>query len=146
MSNIKFSVLMSVYKNDDIDCIKQAIDSILNQTLPANQIVIMVDGPITNAVYELLQEYENNILEIEIMYQSENRGLGITLNSGINICKYDYIARMDADDYSLPNRFEKQIKYLEKHPLIDVLGSNITEYDNSLNIILSQKTVPENDD
>ncbi len=145
MDTIKFSVLMSVYKKDKPEYVKIAIDSILNQTLKPNQYVIMIDGPISDKLREMLLKYENQHDIIDLHFRDKNLGLGLTLNEGINYCKYGYIARMDADDAALPTRFEKQIHYLEKHPEIDVIGTNMYEYDEEMENIISQKVVPEND-
>ena len=142
MKKIKFSVLMSVYKNDFPEYVDKAINSVLAQTLLPNQFVIMVDGPISNKLNQCLKEYEKNDL-FDIYYRKENKGLGITLNEGLLKCKYDYVARMDADDESMPDRFEKQIDFLRNHLEIDCVGSNMLEYDENMNHIVSQKKVPE---
>ena len=143
--NIKFSCLMSVYKNDKPEYVALAIDSILNQTLKPNQYVIVVDGPISDELKALLLDYEKKDEIIELHFREKNLGLVLTLNEGLGYCKYEYVARMDADDYSLPDRFEKQIEYLSKNPEIAVIGSNVTEYDEELNNISSHKCVPETD-
>lgn len=142
MKKIKFSVLMSVYKGDDADNVKVAIDSIINQTLVPNQIVIIADGPISEKVEKLLKEYQKNEI-FNIYFRKENLGLGLTLKEGIEYCKYDYIARMDADDYSLPNRFEKQISFLEKNSDVSIIGSIIEEFSDDINVIESTRIVPE---
>lgn len=141
MEKAKFSVLMSVYKNDIPEYVEVAINSILNQTLMPNEIVIMVDGPISNELEQLLMKYEKNEL-VNIYYRKENKGLGITLNEGLLKCKYDYVARMDADDESMPNRFEKQIEYLSRNSDIDCIGTNMVEYDEKMKKVISQKKVP----
>ena len=145
MNKIKFSVLMSVYKNDTPENVKVAIDSILNQTLQPNQFVIMVDGKIPSKLEKMLDEVceKNNIIELH--KRDKNLGLGLTLNEGIKYCKYDYIARMDSDDYSYPYRFEEEIEYLSKHPEVDIVGSAIEEYDETLNTKLAERVVPESD-
>lgn len=145
MKEIKFSVLMSIYKDDKPKYLKTAIDSILNQTLKPNQYVIMIDGPICDELKDTLLEYEKKNKIIELHFREKNLGLGLTLNEGLNYCKYDYVARMDADDESLPTRFENQINFLESHPEIDVIGTNLIEYDENLEKIISQKKVPETD-
>ena len=142
MSSIKFSVLMSVYKNDVPKYLEAAINSLLVQTLKPNQIVIMVDGPISKDLDNILKKYKKNSL-FNIYYRKDNKGLGITLNEGLAKCKYDYVARMDADDESMPDRFEKQISYLKNHLDIDCIGSNMIEYDEKMNQVISQKIVPE---
>lgn len=145
MSKIKFSVLMSVYKNDKSEYVKIAIDSILNQTLRPNQYVIMVDGPISEDLKKILLDYEKKDNIVELHFREKNLGLGLTLNEGLNYCNYEYVARMDADDEALPNRFEEQIKYLEDNPEVDVIGANMYEYDEEMKNIISQKKVPETD-
>ena len=145
MKKIKFSVLMSVYKNDKSEDVKVAIDSLLNQTLLPNQIVILEDGKVSKKLDDLLENYSKKHKIIEIYKREQNLGLGLTLNEGLNYCKYDYVARMDADDYSYPNRFEEEIRYLESHPDIDVVGCNIDEYDENLSKKLAVRVVPEFD-
>lgn len=145
MNKIQFSVLMSVYKNDNPNYLETAINSLLNQTLKPNQIVIMVDGPISAELDSILNRFKNNQL-FNIYYRNVNKGLGITLNDGLKKCKYDYVARMDADDESEIDRFEKQIAFLKKKPDVDCVGSNMIEYDEYMNQIISQKIVPETND
>lgn len=145
MNKIKFSVLMSVYKNDRATDVKLAIDSVLKQTLKPNQFVIMVDGKISKELEKLLDEYDLNQAVIEIHKRDNNLGLGLTLNEGLTYCKYEYVARMDADDYCYPMRFERQVSYIESHPEIDIIGCNIEEYDQCLKEKLALRIVPETD-
>lgn len=146
VNKIKFSVLMSVYKNDKPEYIKVAVDSLLNQTVLPSQIVIIEDGKVSNDLDNLLENYAKENKIIEIHKREQNIGLGLTLNEGLNYCKYDYVARMDADDYSKPTRFEKEIAYIKKHPEVDVVGCLIEEYDEQLNNKLATRTVPEKDE
>ena len=143
---IKFSVLMSVYKNDKPEYVKIAIDSLLTQTTLPSQIVIIEDGKVSNELDSLLDNYAKENKTIEIHKRKQNIGLGLTLNEGLNYCKYDYIARMDADDYSMPTRFEKEIEYIRKHPEIDVVGCLIEEYDEQMTDKLATRVVPEKDE
>ena len=145
MNDIKFSCLMSVYRNDKPEHVAIAINSILNQTLKPSQYVIVVDGPISTELKDLLLNYESNNNIIELYFRENNIGLGLTLNEGLEHCKFDYVARMDADDYSEPIRFERQIDLLRNNNDIAVIGSNIVEYDEKLNNIDSCKSVPETD-
>lgn len=146
MKKIEFSVLMSVYKNDTPENVKVAIDSILNQTLQPNQFVIMVDGKIPSKLEKMLDEVCEKNSIIELHKRDKNLGLGLTLNEGIKYCKYDYIARMDSDDISLPNRFEKQIEFIRNNPSYDVIGGNIVEFDDLTNKDISNRNVPEKHD
>lgn len=131
---LKFSVLMSVYKNEKPEYLKQAIESIVNQTLMPNEIVIVKDGLLTDELNQVVKYYKDNYKNLfRIIAFSENRGLGLALREGIMACYNEYIARMDTDDIALPDRFEKQFSYLVMHPEIDILGSWIKEFSNNPN-------------
>ncbi|HHX67666.1 MAG TPA: glycosyltransferase [Gallicola sp.] len=127
---LKFSVLMSVYKNDDSKHLKSALESIYeNQTLKPNEIVIVLDGPLTSELYNTIDKFKNDKDPIVIIVPLEkNVGLGEALRIGTTYCSYEYIFRMDADDISDSKRFESQVKYLKNNPNIDVLGSDIKEF------------------
>lgn len=129
MSN-KYSVLMSVYKNDSPEYLKIALESIYdNQTRKPDEIVVVFDGPLKDRLYSVLDEFRKGKESIVKYYPQEvNRGLGEALRIGSCLCTGDYILRMDSDDVSDPCRFEKQIAYVEAHPDIDVLGSDIAEF------------------
>ena len=134
---------MSVYKNDKLEYVIKAIDSVLNQSIRPNQYVIMIDGPIDDKLKKILLEYEKKDKIIELYFREENKGLGITLNEGLNNCKYEYVARMDADDESCKNRFEEQLKILLANINIDVVGCNVLEYDENMKRVLCEKRVPQ---
>jgi len=121
------AVIMSVYKNDKPDLFKKALDSVVRQTYPSEKIRIYfgIDG-------EISKELEDIIANCNIIYKiqrnEKNIGLGPTLNKLVNILENEkFIFRMDADDVSLPNRFEAQIKYMLQNPKIDILGTAIIE-------------------
>ncbi len=130
---MKYSVLMSVYKNDDPDYLKLALESIYEkQTVRPDEIVVVFDGPITEKLKSVLDEFTQGKESIVFYYPQElNRGLGEALRIGSEKCNGDYIFRMDSDDISDAQRFEKQIAYLEAHPEIDVLGTDIAEFQRS---------------
>ena len=129
--SITFSVLMSVYKNDSHEFLKLALESIYEkQTLKPNEIVVVFDGPLTDELYAVLNDFKLNKENIVKYYpQPINQGLGEALRIGATHCTGDYILRMDSDDISDSLRFEKQIGYISLHPEIDVLGSDIAEFD-----------------
>lgn len=146
MENVdKFSVLISVYKKESALNLKKALDSIINQTLKPTEIVLVEDGPLTDELSTLINTYQLNYGFINVVKLEKNVGLGRALNIGLNHCKYQYVARMDSDDFSHIDRFEKQIKFMINNPSIDVIGCNVDEYDEYLNLILSKKIVPEKD-
>ena len=139
---IPFSVLMSVYQNDKAPDVSDALDSVLRQTVKPDQIVLVLDGPVPDQLRSTIERYadENGVLELVPL--EENVGLGKALNAGLAYCRNEYVARMDSDDLSLPDRFEKQLSYLEAHPETDVLGGQIAEFDSAMEKELAVRSVP----
>lgn len=122
-------VIMSVYKNDNPFHLKLSIDSIISQTINKFKFLIGVDGPVESDLEFVLKSYESNV-SVEIFWFDKNRGLTEVLNDLINKSSQynpEFIARMDADDISKLDRFEKQVKFLEDNPTIDVVGGAIEE-------------------
>lgn len=127
--DIQFSVLISVYKKEKPEYLKAALESIVNQTLKPTEIVIVKDGLLTKELDECIEDFQKkNSKLFKILAFKENRGLGLALRDGVKACKYEYIARMDSDDISKRDRFEKQFNYIQKHPEIALLGTWITEF------------------
>lgn len=128
---MKISVLLSIYINDDPNYLKCALNSIyFDQTRKPDEIVIVFDGQLNESLYDVVNEFTKDIKDIcKIIPLEENHGLGEALRIGSLSCTGDYIFRMDADDISIPKRFETQVAYLEENPLIDVLGSDIAEFE-----------------
>ena len=139
---LKFSVLMSVYKNDNVDYLKIAIDSVINQTLKPNEIVIVQDGPISKELEDVISEYINKYEIIKTVPLAKNQGLGKALNVGLNYCSYDIVARMDADDYCSSDRFEKQIKEFENDDTLSIVGGNLSEFVEDINQSIGIRVVP----
>lgn len=131
---MKYSVLMSVYKKDSPEALSMALDSIYDaQTRKPDEIVVVFDGPLTEPLYQVLNNFASDKEDIVRFYpQTENRGLGEALRIGAEKCTGDYIFRMDSDDVSAETRFEKQIAFLEEHPETDVLGTATEEFNFSL--------------
>ncbi|MBM7453034.1 glycosyltransferase involved in cell wall biosynthesis [Acholeplasma morum] len=140
-----FSVLMSLYDKDNEDYLVQSIESLLNQTVLANEIVLVIDGPINQKLQNIVNFYSIRYKDLfKIIQLPENMGLGKALDQGIFHCTNEYVARMDADDISLPNRFEKQVEFIEKNPDIDIFGAIIDEF-NENGEVVSTRTVPLTD-
>lgn len=126
----RLAIIMSVYKNDMIDEVKLAVESILNQTYKNFDFYIQLDGAIDVLVDDYLRRINDD--RVKIKARSDNKGLAISLNELLSIVQrkdYTFIARMDADDISILDRFEKQISYLQMHPEIDLVGGAINEID-----------------
>nr|ADL32306.1 WenB [Proteus vulgaris] len=130
----KISVLMSVY-NDSIH-LKEAIDSILNQTFNDFEFIIIDDGS-TDLSIDILKGYEEKDDRVKVYTNAFNIGLAKSLNKGFLLASGDYIARMDADDYSYPTRLQKQFEFMENHKNIMVCGTSmeIYEYNNNFMIL-----------
>lgn len=119
---VAISVVMSVY-NEPVDWIRQSIDSILNQTFRYFEFIIINDNPEGISQKKLLKDFAAKDNRIKIIENEENKGLTKSLNIGISKATGKYIARMDADDISMPNRFQVQFDYMESHPEIDICGT-----------------------
>lgn len=127
---MKFSVLMSVYKNDDPEYLKIALESIYDQqTRKPDEVIVVFDGPLNDRLYAVLDEFKKGRREV-VKYcpQEVKRGLGEALRIGSELCTGDYILLMTSKDISSKERFAKQIAYIETHPEVDGLGGNIAEF------------------
>ncbi|MEZ9548644.1 MULTISPECIES: glycosyltransferase [Vibrio] len=125
--NSKISVLMSVY-NEPIDWLELSIESILNQTHKNIEFIIVLDNPDNVAALESLSKYRKFDDRIVVLKNEKNVGLVESLNRALSHASGDFIARMDADDISHKDRFEKQLKYLLDKKL-DLVGSNVKLFD-----------------
>lgn len=123
------SVVMSVYK-EPIEWLQLAINSVLNQTLADFEFIIVCDNPDYKEGITLLEEYANIDNRIRLIFNQENIGLTKSLNKGLAMAQGEYIARMDADDISVKNRFEIEVDYLKNHPEVDVCGSKKRAFGN----------------
>ena len=143
-----FSVCTSVYKNDKPEFVRGALDSMLvNQSVKPTEIVLVQDGPVPDGLSLLLSEYETKYPEVmHIIRLEKNGGLGNALKLGVENARYDICARMDSDDICLPDRFEKQLAYLEAHPECDIVGGQMTEFIDSPDNIVGRREVPLSND
>ena len=115
----KVSVVMAVYNTKE-EWLREAIESILHQTYTDFEFIIVNDGS-TNNAEEVILSYQDD--RIKYMKQA-NQGPGVAANNGIDIAKGEYIARMDSDDISLPQRFEKQVAFLDQNPDVSIVGTD----------------------
>ena len=143
-----FSVCTSVYKNDRPEYVRGALDSMLvDQSVKPTEIVLVQDGPVPSELSALLLEYEAKYSEVmHIIRLEKNGGLGNALKLGVENAKYDIIARMDSDDICLPDRFEKQLAYLDAHPECDIVGGQMTEFIDRPDNIVGRRAVPLTND
>ena len=115
------SVIMSNYNTPE-EYLREAIESILNQTYKNFEFIIIDDCSTDNSL-EIIKSYNDE--RIVLIENEENIGLTKSINKGLAVAKGEYIARMDADDVSLPQRFEKQINYMNDHTELIVCGSSM---------------------
>lgn len=122
--NNKISVIMSVYNEKEV-WLREAIDSILAQTFKEFEFIIILDNPKNKLAIDILKEYEKVDKRIRVYINEENIGLVKSLNKAIGLCNNEFIARMDADDYSYSERFEKQVRFLSRNPSIDLCATGV---------------------
>lgn len=139
---MNFSVLISLYIKEKPEFLAECLESLKNQTLQANEVVIVFDGKITSELEDVVSQYSKE-LPIKVIRLAENVGLGKALQKGVLACNYEIIARMDTDDIATPDRFEKQINFLKTNPQVSVLGSNISEFNLQPNDLKRKRVLPE---
>lgn len=140
----KYSVLMSVYYKEKPEWLKYSIESMLNQTIAPSDFVIVEDGKLTQELEKVITDYERKFPELfNIIRLEKNSGLGIALSIGIVECKYEYVARMDSDDYSYPSRIEEQLKILQEDKELGLVGTNVNEFIDNIDNAISYVKLPE---
>jgi glycosyltransferase involved in cell wall biosynthesis len=138
---VKVSVIMSVFNGEKH--LREAIESILNQTFSDFEFIIINDGS-TDRTQDIAEGFRQLDNRIRLINQS-NMGLTKSLNKAIRLARGEFIARMDADDIALPERFEKQVDFLEKHSDVALLGTAYYEIDEKGEVI-GEKIFPERDE
>lgn len=142
MEQAKFSVSMCVYGKDNAVHFKTAVDSILNQTVPPNEVVLVVDGPVPPELDDIIKKYEGDPIFNVIRFE-ENQGHGNARRRSVQECKNDLIALMDADDISTNDRFEKQLQLINESSA-DIVGGAIAEFIDDTTNIVGYRRVPQN--
>lgn len=146
MKNEKFSVLISVYDKEKPDYFDAALKSVYEQTVIPSEVVICKDGKLTMELDKVIKKYKTLYADItKVVCFRKNRGLGLTLRDGLLECSNEIVFRMDSDDISMKDRFEKQLKVL-KETGVDVVGGNIVEYDEKMEKIIGHRKTPANHD
>ena len=142
--NIEFSVSMCVYGGDNARWFETAIESVLNQTLPPNEIVLVVDGPVPDDLNAVILKLEENDT-FKVIRLETNQGHGIARKTGLDNCTNELVAIMDADDICTRNRFEKQIEAFRNYPDSDIVGGMITEFIDTPDNVVGKRIVPLED-
>lgn len=136
-----FSVCMCVYGKDDPRWFRQAVDSITNQTVKPSQVVLVVDGAVPEALDAVIRECEA-LENFDVIRLPENRGLGIARRTGLEHCTCELVAMMDADDISLPDRFELQLRAFAENPRLSIVGGQISEFIDTEDHSVGYRQVP----
>ena len=138
-----YSVLLSVYCKEKPNFLAQSLDSMFNQSVAPEEVVIVEDGPLTEGLYSVLNKYSEMYPDsFKRAVNQTNMGLGKALNRGLAVCKNELIARMDTDDISKPERCEKQLQMFLENPDLDVVGTNIAEFIDNSKVVCSVREVP----
>ncbi|WP_339826105.1 glycosyltransferase [Paenibacillus sp. FSL R7-0163] len=140
---MKYSVLISVYCKENPEYLKLSIQSMVDQTLKPDEIVIVKDGKLTDELDNIINEFLliNSCL-FTIVTLKKNVGLGLALNEGLNACRNELVARMDSDDISLENRCELQCKEFEKNQRLSIVGTMTDEFFEEPNNVVTSRIVP----
>lgn len=138
---MKFSVLMSLYFKEKAAYLVECFESLVAQTYPADEIVLVFDGKLTDELEQVVQNFAQK-LPLVIVRLPENRGLGKALNEGLTYCKNEWVFRMDTDDICVPERFEKQVAFIQRNPETVIFGGQIAEFGENVNDIVSYRRVP----
>ncbi|MCW9718218.1 MULTISPECIES: glycosyltransferase family 2 protein [unclassified Avibacterium] len=138
---MKFSVLMSLYIKENPQYLRECLESLRAQTLPADEIVLVFDGAVTPELESAVQKFVN-FLPLKLVKLPVNQGLGKALNEGLRHCTNEWVLRMDTDDICDPQRFEKQINFIKQHPETIIFGGQIAEFGTDIQDIVSYRNVP----
>ena len=143
----KYSVLMSLYVKEKPEYLRLAIDSMINQTVAPDEIVIVEDGPLNDDLYNIINEYTEKYPGLfNIVINEKNIGLGLALNEGLKACKNELVARMDTDDISKPDRCEKQLSVFAANPELSIVGAFVDEFYSDPSDVVSTRAVPQKHD
>ena len=137
-----YSVLMSIYQKEDPSHLLEALGSMVSQTVPPEEIVLVEDGRLSDPLYDAVDEFQSGHPGLlTVVSYEENRGLGHALASGLPKCRNEIVARMDSDDYAFPDRMEKQLgALLGEH--LDMVGSQVTEFATAPDEPIAESTLP----
>ena len=134
---------MSVYYKDNVEQFRVAVASMLDQTVPPDDFVIVCDGPVSQELDDEITGFVSRFHGLfQIVRESVNRGLGYALKIGLDYCKYDLVARMDSDDISDSRRMERLLDKFCRDPGLSVAGGQITEFISDPNAPIGKREVP----
>ena len=139
-----YSVLMSVYNKEKAQYLKEAMNSIWEQSIVPDEFVLVCDGPLSDELNFVVDEMRRNHSELVVVRLEKNKGLGNALNEGMKHCKNELIARMDSDDISRKDRCEKQLEVFDTRPEISIVSGTVEEFVGLRENIETKRVLPEN--
>lgn len=134
-----YSVLMSVYDRENPRYLQESIESMRSQTVPADDFVLVCDGPLTKELDAVIAEYP----ELHVVRLSEHQGLGRALRAGLRHCRHDLVARMDSDDISRSDRCERELEVFSRHPEVDLVSGTIEEFVGERENVIGRRVLPQ---
>ena len=139
---LPFSLLLAVWASDDPAYLREAFTSTVHdQTRRPDQVVLVQDGPVPEALATAIAELvAGSPVPVDHVVLGYNVGLGPALDAGLSACRHEVVARMDADDVSLPTRFARQLPVIEAGA--DIVGSGLLEFDTSVDDVVGRRTPP----
>lgn len=136
------SVVLPFYHGDVAAYLHEALLSLEQQTLRASEVLLVQDGEVGEELEEVVKQWMVRMPELRRVVRAENGGLSAALNTGIEEAQLEWLARMDADDICLPDRFEKQWEVIESQPDLAILGSWIEEFDETMETSIAIRKLP----
>lgn len=137
-----FSVLMTLYKNDDGFNFQKALESLFNQSVNPTEVILVVDGPIGQDLLQVISNFQGKHKEIKVFFEKENRGHGTARRIALEKCNFDLVAVMDSDDICEKDRFESELKCFLQHQEMSVVGGQICEFDEDTMHLVGSRKVP----
>ena len=135
----RITALVTVYHGTDAHDLERALDSLRAQTRPVDELVIVADGPVSEGVREVVEKQDARVI-----WLPENVGAGPASQAGLATIDSEYTARLDSDDAAKPERFARQLEYLEAHPEVAALGSAVEEFAHTPGDTGKVRALPEN--
>ena len=139
---LPFSLLLPVYRGDDAAFLRRAFDSAtVEQTRRPDEVVLVQDGPVGDRIAEEIAKIEaSTLVPVTVVRLAENVGLARALEAGLAVCQHAVVARADADDVSLPERFERQLPVIEAGA--DLVGSALVEFEHDEEVLGETRVLP----
>lgn len=142
----KYSVLMSVYYKERAQYLQESIKSIMGQTVPPDDYVLVCDGPLTKQLDSVIEKARKQYGDVlQVVRLKENMGLKNALNAGLPLCKHELVARMDSDDICHAERAKLQLACFQRMPQLGIVSGTVEEFEGSINHIVSVKQLPATD-